>query len=229
MPRRPRKKVETSRHSRQHQQYFNAKGVRLPGVTTLVGLIDKPFLAPAANRLGLQGIDSVKHWAELAIIGKCVHEMIFCNLANFKPDLNDYTARQIGQAENAFSKFREWKKHHTIEPILLEEPLVSEKYQFGGTMDIYGKVDRHYLELIDAKSGSGIWPDMWLQMAGYYLLLEENDFRVDRRRILNIGRDETEDFAEELRLGPPKPKEISALRHLRGLWADLASLRKEKD
>jgi len=228
MPR-PRKKVEVSRHSRQHQQYFNAKHVRLPGVTTLVGLIEKPLLAPAANRLGLQGIDSVKHWAELAIIGRCVHEMIFCNLANFKPDLNDYTARQISQAENAFSKFREWKSHHTIEPILLEEPLVSEKYQFGGTMDIYGKVDRRYLELIDAKSGSGIWPDMWLQMAGYHLLLEENGFRVDRRRILNIGRDETEDFAEEVRLGPPKPKEISALRHLRGLWADLASLRKKKD
>ena len=227
MPR-PRKKVEVSRHSRQHQQYYNSKRVRLPGVTTLVGLIDKPFLAPAANRLGLQGIDSVKHWAELAIIGRCVHEMIFCNLANFKPDLNDYTARQIGQAKNAFSKFREWKKHHTIEPILLEEPLVSEKYQFGGTMDIYGKVDGR-LELIDAKSGSGIWPDMWLQMAGYYLLLEENGFRVDRRRILNIARDKTEDFAEEVRIGPPKPKEISALRHLRGLWADLASLRKEKD
>ena len=227
MPR-PRKKVEVSRHARQHQQYFNAKGVRLPGVTTLVGLIDKPFLAPAANRLGLQGIDSVKHWAELAIIGRCVHEMIFCNLANFKSDLNDYTARQIGQAKNAFSKFREWKKHHTIEPILLEEPLVSEKYQFGGTMDIYGKVDGR-LELIDAKSGSGIWPDMWFQMAGYYLLLQENRFPVAARRILNIGRDETEDFAEELRLGPPKPKEISALCHLRGLWADLASLRKDKD
>lgn len=227
MPR-PRKKVEVSRHSRQHQQYYNSKRVRLPGVTTLVGLIDKPFLAPAANRLGLQGIDSVKHWAELAIIGRCVHEMIFCNLANFKPDLNDYTARQIGQAKNAFSKFREWKKHHTIEPILLEEPLVSEKYQFGGTMDIYGKVDGR-LELIDAKSGSGIWPDMWFQMAGYYLLLQENRFPVAARRILNIGRDETEDFAEELRLGPPKPKEISALCHLRGLWADLASLRKDKD
>ena len=228
MPR-PRKKVEVSRHSRQHQQYFNAKGVRLPGVTTLVGLIDKPFLAPAANRLGLQGIDSVKHWAELAIIGRCVHEMIFCNLANFKPDLSDYTARQIGQAKNAFGKFREWKNRHTIDAIMLEEPLVSEKFQFGGTMDIYAKVDRRYLDLIDAKSGSGIWPEMWLQMAGYSLLLEESGFRVDRRRILNIGRDETEDFAEEVRLGPPKAEEISALRHLRGLWADLASLRKDKD
>ena len=228
MPR-PRKSEEVSRHSRQHQQYFNAKGVRLPGVTTLVGLIDKPFLAPAANKLGLQGIDSVKHWAELAIIGRCVHEMIFCNLANLKLDLKDYTTRQIGQAENAFGKFREWKKRHTIDAIMLEEPLVSEKFQFGGTMDIYAKVDRRYLELIDAKSGSGIWPDMWLQMAGYSLLLEESGFRVDRRRILNIGRDKTEDFAQEVRLGPPKPKEISALRHLRGLWADLASLRKEKD
>lgn len=227
MPR-PRKKAEVSRHSRQHQQYFNAKGVRLPGVTTLVGLLDKPALVPAANKLGLQGIDSVAHWKELAIIGRCVHEMVFSDLANVDLNLEDYTARQIKKAKNAFAKFREWKKGHTIEPLLLEEPLVSEKYQFGGTMDIYGKIDGR-LELIDAKSGSGIWPEMWFQMAGYFLLLKENGFPVEARRILNIGRDKTEDFAQEVRIGPPKPKEISVLLHLRGLWADLAFLRKDKD
>jgi len=227
MPR-PRKKVDVSRHSRQHQQYFNAKRVRLPGVTTLVGLIDKPFLAPAANRLGLQGVDSVVLWKEMAVIGRCVHEMLNADLINAKPALEDYTARQIDKAENGFIKFLEWKKRHTIEPILLEEPLVSEKYQFGGTMDIYGKIDGR-LELIDAKSGSGIWPEMWFQVAGYYLLLQENGFPVAARRILNIGRDETEDFAEAVRIGPPKSKEISVLLHLRGLWADLADLRKEKD
>jgi len=227
MPR-PRKKVEVSRHSRQHIQYSNAKGVHLPGVTTLVGLIDKPFLAPAANRLGLQGIDSVAHWKELAIIGKCVHEMIFSDLADLELNLEDYTTRQIKKAKNSFDKFVDWKSRHRIEAILLEEPLVSEKYQIGGTPDIYAKVDR-YFELIDAKSGSGIWPDMWFQMAGYYLLLTENGYRVDHRRILNIPRDKTEGFAEAVRIGPPKPKEISVLVHLRGLWADLASLRKDKD
>jgi hypothetical protein len=224
----PRRKRDISRHSRQHQQYFNAKGVRLPGVTTLVGLLDKPALVPAANKLGLQGIDSVAHWKELAIIGRCVHEMIFSDLSGIELNIEDYTPRQVKAAKNAFGKFLEWKSNHTIDPILLEEPLVSEKYQIGGTMDIYGEVDGR-LELIDAKSGSGIWPEMWFQMAGYFLLLKENRFPVKARRILNISRDKTEDFAQEVRLGPPKPGEINVLLHLRAIWADLARLRKEKD
>ena len=222
------KSADVSRHSKAHTTYRNAEGVRLPGITTLTGLLDKPGLAPAANKLGLQGINSVEHWKELAIIGRAAHEMVHAELTGGTFDLKDYTPRQVDRAENGFIKYLEWKKGGVIEPILLETPLVSEKHQWGGTADIYAKVGGR-LELIDLKSGSGIWPEHWLQTAGYYTILEENGYKVEARRILNIGRDETEDFAQDERPGPPSEDEVWILTCLREIWAAQARLRKAKD
>src|SRR5687768_11080950 len=63
------KKPETTRLSKRHTQYLTADGTLVPGVTTITGQMDKPALAFAANRLGLQGIDSGVHWKGLAAIG----------------------------------------------------------------------------------------------------------------------------------------------------------------
>ncbi len=222
------KKADVSQHSRQHTIYKNAAGVRLPGVTTLVGLRDKPALPPAANKLGLQGIDSVAHWKELAVIGRATHAMVYAELSGTKFDPQDYTPRQIDRAENGFIKFLDWLKGHKLEPIILEQPLVSERHQWGGTPDIYCRLDGR-LELIDAKSGAGIWPEHWFQLAGYATILEEHGHKVEARRILNIGRDETEDFLEEVRVGQPKEDEVWILTCFREIWAAEARLRKEKD
>ncbi len=222
------RKAEVSQHSRQHQIYKNAEGIRLPGVTTLVGLRDKPALPPAANKLGLEGIDSVAHWKDLATIGKAAHAMIMADLKNEKFDPKDYTPRQIDRAENGYIKWLDWAKGHKLEPVLVEVPLVSEKHQWGGTMDFYGKVDGR-LELGDYKTGSGIWPEYWYQVAGYSTILEEHGYPVEARRILNIGRDEREEFLEEVRVGPPKEDEIFWVVCFREIWAIEKRLRKEKD
>ncbi len=222
------KKAEISQHSRQHQVYKNAEGVRLPGITTLVGLRDKPALAPAANKLGLEGIDSVAHWGDLRSIGKACHAMILADLKNEKFDPKDYTARQIDRAENGYLKWLDWRKAHVLEPILIEAPLVSEKHQWGGTMDFYGKVDGR-LELTDYKTGSGIWAEHWFQVAGYSTILEEHGHKVEARRILNIGRDENEEFLEELRVGAPKEDEVFWVVCFREIWAIEKRLQKEKD
>jgi hypothetical protein len=143
------KKADVSQHSRQHTIYKNAAGVRLPGITTLVGLRDKPALAPAANKLGLQGIDSVAHWKELAVIGRATHAMVFAELSGTKFDPKDYTPRQIDRAENGFIKFLDWLKGHKLEPIILDNPRL-RRHQWGGRWRIAA---RRPLELIDAKSG----------------------------------------------------------------------------
>ena len=154
--------------------------------------------------------------------------MIRADLSGEQFDPKDYTPRQIDRAENGFIKYLEWRKRHTLEPILLETPLVSEKHQWGGTMDFYGKVDGR-LELIDYKTGSGIYPEHWLQSAGYYTILEENGYKVEVRRILNIGRDESEEFDEKEGFGPPKEEQVWILVCLREIWAAQKKLRKEKD
>ena len=74
--------------------------------------------------------------------------------------------------------------------------MVSEKYQFGGTCDIYCDLNGKKT-LIDLKTAKGIFPEMHTQVAAYKILLEENGYPVEDVRILRIGRDESEGFEDQ--------------------------------
>ena len=110
--------------------------------------------------------------------------------------MDDYSKNQIKSALNSVKSFDAWAKEHKIEPILIEEPLVSNLLNFGGTADIYGKVDGT-LELIDLKTGKAIYDEHLIQVGGGYdILLTENDYPTNRVRILNIPRANSEKFME---------------------------------
>ena len=47
-----------AKRAKAHTAYKTAGGQRVPGVTTVLGVINKPALVPWANQLGLQGINS---------------------------------------------------------------------------------------------------------------------------------------------------------------------------
>jgi hypothetical protein len=112
---------------RAHQRYKMEDGTIVPGVTTVVGILNKPALVPWANKLGLEGIDVSKYVDKTAVIGTCAHYLVQCHLAGEEPDLSDYSAQEISLAENALLKYWEWEKQFKITPILLETQLVSEK------------------------------------------------------------------------------------------------------
>ena len=173
----------------------NNKGVRFPGVTTIVGILAKPALIKWANNLGLKGIDSTKYVDDKADIGTLGHAMITNQLQDEGTDTSDYSQQQIGQAENCALSYFKWEEEHKIDPIIIEEPMVSEEHCIGGTMDIYAEVDG-VKELIDLKTGNGIWPEHHIQVAAYKAILEENGHKVERVRILNIPRSETENFQQ---------------------------------
>lgn len=175
----------------------NGKGAIFPGVTTIVDLLNKPALIKWANRIGLDGIDVTKYVDDKADIGTLAHAMITDRLQNRIADTADYTENQIKQAENCVLSYFEWEKKHDIKPILIEQALVSEEYRVGGTMDIYAFVDG-VRELIDLKTGNGIWPEHHIQVSAYRTILQENGHKIDAVRILNIPRAENENFAEVL-------------------------------
>lgn len=177
-----------------HQIYKLADGTRVVGVTTVTGVINKPFLVPWANKLGLQGIDSTKYVDEKAAIGTLAHEMVVCYLTNTEPDLSDYTPNQIDLAENAVLKFYTWEENNDFELIYAEKSLVSEQYRYGGTIDLYGILNRRKT-LLDLKTGKAIYSEHHTQVGGgYENLLKENGDEVEDVRILRIGRDDGEGF-----------------------------------
>ena len=171
------------------------KGQIVPGVTTIVGVLDKPALVPWANKMGLKGIDTRKYVDDKANIGTLAHALIIGELLGEETDVSGYSQQQIDAAENACLSFYEWQKEHSLEIFEAEQALVSEKYKFGGKFDVFGLIDK-VQELLDLKTGSGIWEEHYYQLGGYLLLLEENGRHVGRIRILNIPRSEDENFQE---------------------------------
>ena len=133
-----------------HAKYPLIDGTLAPGVTTVLGVLNKPALVPWANKLGLQGIEVGKFVDDKAAIGTLAHQMIADYLRGETTDTSEYSKMQIEQAENAVLSFLEWEKSHKLQPILVEEPMVSERHRFGGTVDLVATInDEPELCLID--------------------------------------------------------------------------------
>jgi hypothetical protein len=181
-----------------HTTYINNAGVKVPGVTTILGVLNKPALVKWANNLGLQGIDSSKYRDKAASIGTLAHLMVQNYLQNTEGDYSAFSDDDISLAENSLLSFYEWLKNNNLEPLFQEKAFISEKYQYGGTIDCYGILNGKYT-LLDFKTSSGIWPEMLHQVAGgYYQLLKEAGLEVEQIRILRIGRSEDEGFEDRV-------------------------------
>ena len=179
-----------------HTKYIGLDGVQVPGTTTVLGILNKPFLVPWANKLGLQGIDSTKYKDKMADIGTLAHLFIMNHLRGEKTDTGDFTGNDIKLAENCFASYLAWEKSHTIKPILIEKPIVSDKYGYGGTPDCVGYLDDE-LVLIDFKTGKALWPEHTYQLAAYRQLSSEQNYHITQGCLLRIGRNDNEGFEEK--------------------------------
>lgn len=209
-----------------HTIYRNAAGKRVPGTTTISGVLDKSrYLVPWANKLGQEGIDSEKYVDEKARAGTLAHAMCLAELGGEPPVLADYTTHEISQAENSYLKFLDWMKRHRIGTMMVERPLVSEVHQFGGTIDLLCVLD-DVTTLLDIKTSKAIYDEHWIQVAGYGLILTELGYDIGEARILQIGRDETEGFSEEAR--PSLTTEAEIFIHCRAIYELQKKARKER-
>jgi len=196
-----------AKRSQTHTRYYNKDGKQLPGVTTVLGVLAKPALVPWANGLGLQGINVREYVDVLATVGKLAHDIICCHNKGVPFKSDGQPLDLIDKVENCFLSYLSWEKQHTVEPILCEAPLVSELYGFGGTIDMFAKVDG-IPTIVDYKTGKAIYAEHLYQVAAYRQLLSENDAIPSAVRILQIGRDETEGFSEKVLTDTTKEWEL---------------------
>ncbi|KKL99201.1 hypothetical protein LCGC14_1816740 [marine sediment metagenome] len=206
-----------------HTRYRGKDNSIFPGVTTILDILNKPALVKWANNLGLQGIDSTKYRDEMADIGTLAHLMILNHFNKEETDTSEYSKDQIEKAENCLLSFYEWEKGHTIEPILIEQQLVSETYRYGGTIDLYCRLDG-VLTLVDFKTGKAIYSEMMYQLAAYQQLLESNNHICMNTRILRIGRDEDEGFEERVKVD--LTLELLLFQHCQGIYNLQKQIRK---
>ena len=155
--------------------YRNAQGERVPGTTTICGRFkDSGALLHWAFKQGQSGAKTLYEQRDQAgEAGTLAHDMVFQKLHGKPVTIpENIDIALAGQAENAFNAYLSWESMTKLEIVEQEFPLVSEKYQFGGTPDAIGLVNGK-LSLVDWKTSNGVYADYLLQLAAYQILIEE--------------------------------------------------------
>jgi hypothetical protein len=172
-----------------HTIYRLANGDRVPSVTTILGVLNKPALITWAWKCGMDGVDYRTVRDSSAGIGTLTHALITDHLLRKPTDMHEFSQDTIDVAEDLFAIYLDWERGHDIKCIEIEKPLVCEATKFGGTLDFYGTIDGK-LTLMDFKTTGDIYPEQFYQLSAYRHLLISNEFEdpVDIK-ILRIGRD----------------------------------------
>jgi len=177
-----------------HRPYHLADGATIPSVTTILGVLDKPGLPHWAWECGKEGLDYREVRDAAARVGTIAHYLIADHLKGEAPDTVACATEEVAKANNCLAKYLQWEKEHSISPVMIETPLISEEFRFGGTPDLLAEYDGKFT-LIDFKTGGGIYDSYFYQLAAYWKLLEEQGWPVASARILRISADDS-DFEE---------------------------------
>lgn len=174
-----------------HRQYRASDGEQVPSVTTVLSVIGNDFLVKWAGRMGLQGIDPEALAQTSARAGSLAHAAIAAHFTrdaitdDFKAD---FTVAEKAGAKVAWGNFKVWEARHTIEPVLVEQWLVSDLMRFGGTMDLYASIDG-VMTVVDFKTANNVYENHLVQLAAYRALLEEHGHKVEAVRVVALPRD----------------------------------------
>lgn len=162
---------------------YKLDGDKIPGVTSVIDVLDKPALRDWYARTAAER--AVNEWETLAELpvterlerirygardktqaaalrGTQIHDLGQKLVHGEDVEVPD---QHVGPAQ----AYARWLDRWQIEPIASETPLASVQHGYGGTADLWAKVGVRdgALALIDIKTGKGIYSEVGLQMAGY--------------------------------------------------------------
>lgn len=160
--------------------YANAAGITVPATGDINGrFMNRTRLLYWAFNRGKQGCSKLYDDSNLDI-GTCVHTMAELDLnRRSQGDIDFYATTTLPDAEHrqkaytAFAAFRAWRHDFHVLPYIQEASIVSERHQFGGTLDTIASI-RGGLGLLEFKTSADVYEDHLLQMAAYSILWEEN-------------------------------------------------------
>lgn len=176
----------------EHPNYiFN--GVKYPSVTQILGVINKPFLVPWANKLGKEGKTVNEVTQPSMVIGTLTHALIEEHsrwiAAGSRPHEPEKYLRSIydvttpeeeGIAKTAlhcFGLYMDFYSEFKPEPKASELSIISKGMNYAGTIDSLCEIKgKKYL--IDYKTSDKVYPEYKLQLAAYASLVQENSLNL---------------------------------------------------
>ncbi len=184
--------------ARPAQGYKNKAGEKIPGTTTIIGRWkESGGLLQWAFKQGQSGAAHLYEERDAAALaGNIAHDMIECDILKRDRPTFVCDAALLTKAENAFAQFKEWQEQTRIEIVATERVFVSERYQFGGTIDAIGRDMKGRIVLLDWKTSNAVYQDYLVQLAAYALLLEECEPELTPQafHLLRVAK-ESADFA----------------------------------
>lgn len=206
-------------------------GKNLTGITTILSVINKPYLIQWSanmaceyvknNLKDLKDMDEVLENAKVAHtkkkekaggIGTKVHKAVenYINSGELKAEDK--------LVQRCLNNFISWAKEDKVEFVESEKNLYSRKYWLGGIVDFVCKIDGE-IWIGDIKTSSGIYPENFLQMAGYQLMLEELGIysNIKGHIVVNLRKDGTMEVKKNCEIDSHREAFLSALILYRSL------------
>lgn len=185
--------------------YTKADGVKPLSVTKVTGTVDKSnALIIWATRLMAKYLTenflgklltedalviALKEWRkakdEAADVGSMAHDWIEQHIKGLKPAMPENPA-----VMNCVSAYLKWEGENKIKWLKNESLVYSKKHDYVGKFDAIAKI-KGKTYLIDYKSSKGLYPEFYLQTAGYQLAYEEEFGKcIDGRILLHLGKED---------------------------------------
>jgi cytochrome c2 len=167
------------------KHHYTVNGKTIDGVTTVLGVINKPALMYWAVNKAVEYIDqnlpvgvAVDEVMKKKIMNGCkaAHRTIKTDAADLGTMLHELVEKYIKKEkyeeptneilQASFAQFKQWEKDNNVEFLSSEKKIYSRKYNYCGTMDFMAIVNG--IKVIgDLKTSSGIWDEYFLQVAAY--------------------------------------------------------------
>jgi hypothetical protein len=141
-------------------------------------------------------------------VGREVHALCQDHLDGKEVELPPDTDQRVMKGYQAFLT---WRQDHSIEGhFRTERGVFSKQYFFAGCADFIGTIDGEFC-ILDFKTGSGVWEDAYLQIAGYAVALEEELERdIKRGWIIHLNK----------KTGKCVPHKVDITPELKGTFVD---------
>jgi hypothetical protein len=174
--------------------YRNAAGKRVPAVSTVLTPYapGKEYLMHWAWNEGREGRDYRETRDQLADVGTYAHEAIEADIKGLPYNMDKIPwvdQQEHDRVAACLSAWKVWKETTSFQLLGSEVELVSERYQYGGTIDIT-QVKGVYA-LTDLKTGRARINHL-VQISAYRNLWNENhpDKQVGACYLLLLGRED---------------------------------------
>lgn len=178
-----------------HTVYKNRDGKRLPGVTTVLGMLNKPALLKWAWECGKNGLELERTRQVAADVGTVAHALCEAHLRGLELDRDNIAPDVLRKAETSFLRFLDWWDKERLEMVHSELAMVSETMQVGGTLDVLAKRSDGRRVVVDLKTSKGIYDEMLIQAATYAAMYEETTGEpVAEVFVVRIGKDDADDL-----------------------------------